>query len=506
MPDCLSSDKYAPVSVTKRPCASLLYRGILSSKAASDYISTMMSSFLSSRLPRRLTALAAGIAILTGSLPTPLVAAGSGRNLNVVRDAEIESLIAAYSRPIFKVAGIDPRRVRIVLVNNPSLNAFVDGKRLFMNTGTIMQAATPNEVIGVIAHEAAHLAGGHLHRLRDQARGAQTMAVIASILGAGAAAAGALSGTGGLAGVGAGLGAGGVEASRRTLLSYQRSEELTADRAALDYLRKTGQSPRGMLTTFERMSRGMGLAGIRSADPYQMSHPLPQDRLQALRTLASQSPHFTKTDTPDLLERHELARAKIAAYTSRSAGRVASRLKSPLARDYASAMTELLHGNPRRALQKADALVKKRPRYAYFHEVRGDALMLLNRAADAAAAYGKARQMHGSNSSVLASLQGQALIASGQRDAARQAITILEAALRNDPETPIGWRFLAQAYGIGGDIAAAELASANELFYSGQIRQAKIFAARAQTKTPRGSPIWLKAQDIVQYKPIVKER
>lgn len=466
----------------------------------------MIFSFTPSRLVRSLTVAVTGLAVLTTSLPTPLLAAGSGRGLNVVRDAEIENLVAAYSRPIFKVAGINPKRVRIVLVNNPNLNAFVDGKRMFINTGTIMQADTPNEVIGVIAHEAAHLAGGHLHRLRDQARGAQTMAVIASIIAAGAAAAGALSGARGLPGVGAGIGAGGVEASRRTLLSYQRSEEMTADRAALDYLRRTGQSPRGMLTTFERMSRGMGLAGIRSADPYQMSHPLPSDRLQTLRTLASQSPHFNKTDDPGLQERHELARAKIAAYTGRSAGRVTSQLRSALARDYAGAMTELLHGNPRRALKEADALVQKRPRYAYFHELRGDALMRLNRSSDAAAAYGLARKLDGSNSAVLAGLEGQALVASGQSQAAKNAITILEAALRSDPEMPIGWRFLAQAHGLNGNIAAAELASANELFYSGRIKDAKIFAARAQTKAPRGSPLWLKAQDIIQYKPIVQKR
>ncbi|MCP1197848.1 M48 family metalloprotease [Notoacmeibacter sp. MSK16QG-6] len=455
---------------------------------------------------RHIAAIVAGIAIIMSSLPSPLFAAGSGRNLDIVRDAEIENLIATYSRPIFKAAGINPGRVRIVLVNNQSLNAFVDGKRLFMNTGTIMQAETPNEVIGVIAHEAAHLAGGHLHRLRDQARGAQTMAVIASILGAGAAAAGAVSGASGLAGVGAGLGAGGVEASRRTLLSYQRSEEMTADRAAVDYLRKTGQSPRGMLKTFERMARGMGLAGIRSADPYQMSHPLPQERLQTLRSLAEQSPHFNKADDPALQTRHDLARAKIAAYTSGSANRLILQLKSGLARDYANAMIELLHGSPQRSLQKADALLSKRPSYAYFHELRGDALMRLNRSTDAASAYGKARKLDGSNSAILASLEGQALVASGQPAAARQAISVLETALRSDPETPIGWRFLAQAYGLSGDIAAAELASANELFYSGRIKDAKIFAARAQTKTRRGSPIWLKAQDIVQYKPIVKKR
>ncbi|RLQ87759.1 M48 family metalloprotease [Notoacmeibacter ruber] len=450
-------------------------------------------------------AVLAALALVLTSIPTPLLAAGSGRDLNVVRDAEIEQLIGLYSRPIFQAAGIDPRRVSIVLVNDPGLNAFVDGRRLFMNTGTILAAEHPNQVIGVIAHEAAHLAGGHLHRLRDQARGAQTLAVITSLLGAGVAAAGMAAGSSNLPGVGAATAAGGVEASRRTLLSYARTEEMTADRSALDYLRKTGQSPRGMLTIFESMARGSALAGVRR-DPYVMSHPLPQDRLQALRTLAMQSPYFDKKDDPTLQERHDLARAKIAAYTSRSAGRVTSRLQSSLARDYAAAMTELLHGSPQRALKKADSLLRARPNYPYFHELRGDALIRLNRASDAANAYGRARQLDGGNSAVLASLQAQALVATGQPDQARQAVQALESALRSDPETPMGWRFLAQAYGMTGDVAAAELSSANELFYSGKIKEAKIFAARSQTRAPRGSPIWLRAQDIIDYKPIITKK
>ncbi len=444
-------------------------------------------------------------ALLAAGLPRPVLAGSDGKNLNVIRDAEIESLIAQYSAPIFRAAGINAARVRIVLVNDPSFNAFVDGKRLFINTGTIGRAETPNEVIGVIAHETAHLAGGHLDRLRDQAKAAQTMAVIASVLGVGVAAAGAAAGAGSLAGVGAGAAAGGVEASHRTLLSYQRAEEMTADRMALDYLKATGQSPRGMLATFERMARGMALAGVR-VDPYRTSHPLPQDRLQTLRTLASQSPYFDKADSAALQERHDLARAKIAAYTSRSSLRLPARAMTPLVRDYASTLTELLNGSPQRALQKADALVRSRPDYAYFQEVRGDALMRLNRTAEAADAYGRARRLDGTNSAVLASLQGQALVATGQPEKAKVAIGVLESALRADPETPIGWRFLALAYGRSGDIAAAELATANELFYSGEIKQAKIFAARAQTRTRRGGPLWLKAQDIIDYRPIVNPK
>src|SRR5690606_25429709 len=133
-----------------------------------------------------------------------------------------------YARPILEAAGLGKSGIEIVLVNDPSFNAFVAGRRIFINTGALLMAETPNETIGVLAHEAGHIAGGHQRRLRDQLSRAQTMAVIATLLGAGAAAAGAATGTGGLAQSGAGVMAGGMEAARRSVLAYQRTEETTA--------------------------------------------------------------------------------------------------------------------------------------------------------------------------------------------------------------------------------------------------------------------------------------
>src|SRR5690606_27052178 len=172
----------------------------------------------------------------------------------LVRDAEIEALVAEYARPILEAAGLSKSGIEIILVNDNSFNAFVTGRRIFINTGALLMAETPNEIIGVLAHEAGHIAGGHQQRLRDQLSRAQTMAVIAALLGAGAVAAGAATGTDGLAQSGAGIVSGGVEAARRSVLAYQRSEETTADRSAITYLERTGQSARGMLKTFERLA------------------------------------------------------------------------------------------------------------------------------------------------------------------------------------------------------------------------------------------------------------
>ncbi len=162
---------------------------------------------------------------------------------------------------------------------------------MFINTGALLQAETPNEIIGVIAHEAGHLAGGHQERLRDQLARAQTMAIVAGLLGLGAIAAGAASNSSELAQAGGGIAMGGGEFARRGLLGYQRSEETRADRSAVTYLEATGQSTKGMLKTFGRFQNALSLSGTR-VDPYQVSHPMPQDRISNLETLAEGSKYY----------------------------------------------------------------------------------------------------------------------------------------------------------------------------------------------------------------------
>ncbi len=205
----------------------------------------------------------------------PVAAIAQQGNVPVVRDAEIEALVRDYARPIFKAAGLTKSGIDIVLVNNSSFNAFVAGRRMFIHTGALLQAETPNEIIGVIAHEAGHIAGGHQDRLREQIARAQTMAVIASLLGVGAIAAGAATDASGLAQAGVGIAAGGGEAARRSLLSYQRSEEAAADQSAVRYLEATGQSGKGMLVTFQRFQSAQSLSGAK-LEPYKDSQPMPR--------------------------------------------------------------------------------------------------------------------------------------------------------------------------------------------------------------------------------------
>jgi predicted Zn-dependent protease len=187
-----------------------------------------------------------------------------------------------------------------------------------VNYGAMMQSETPNQIIGVMAHETGHLAGGHLSKMHEQMAQAQTQMIIAMLLGAGAMVAGSRGGNSnsGLANAGAAVVAGPQEMIRRTLISYVRQQEENADRAGVKFLNATGQSAKGMYETFKRFTND-SLFAARGADPYVQSHPMPAERVAALEEMARSSPYWDKKDDPALQLRHDMVRAKISAFMER---------------------------------------------------------------------------------------------------------------------------------------------------------------------------------------------
>ncbi|MBR0687186.1 M48 family metallopeptidase [Bradyrhizobium manausense] len=450
-----------------------------------------------------LTALVTAAAIAL--LPVPATQAQEGRGPPVLRDTETEQLLREYTRPILRVAGLEKQNIQMVIINDGSFNAFVaDGRRIFVNFGAILQSETPNQLIGVLAHETGHLAGGHLSKLREQLASAQTQMIIAMLLGAGALAAGASrggSGNNGLANAGAAAIAGPQEMIRRSLLSYQRQQEENADRAGVKFLTATQQSPKGMYETFKRFT-SESLFAARGADPYLQSHPMPAERVAALQEFARSSPYWDKKDDPALQLRHDMVRAKISAFLERP--ELVYR-RYPLTNDsmparYARAISTYLHGDLRSALTQIDALIAAQPNNPYFYEVRGQALLESGKPAEAIAPLRKAVALS-NNAALIEMLLGQALVGTDNKAYTDDAIRILRAAVAREPEAPIGYTQLAMAYGRKGDYAEADLASAQAAYLRGDNKTARELATRAKTRFAVGTPGWVKADDIVASKP-----
>lgn len=452
-------------------------------------------------LMRKGAALAMAAALALPALPAP--AAAQAGKLPLIRDAEVEQLIRDYLAPILKAGGLNQGSVEVVLVNNRNYNAFVaDGTRMFINTGVLVEADTPNEVIGVMAHETGHIVGGHLARLRDAIARAQTIAVIGGLLGIAGAVAGAATGSGNAAQGGFATAMASGAAAQRTLLAYQRTEELSADRAGITLLEKTGQSGRGMLKTFRRFADQM-LISSRLADPYAQSHPMPRERISQLETLVEASKFAAAVDSPALQLRHDMMRAKLVAFLDGATG-VARRwgaADQSMPARYARAILAYRFGNPVEAGRQIDALIQAQPNNPYFHELRGQALLESGRAREALAPLRRAVAL-APNQPLIRAMLGQALVGTNDPAHVDEAIRELTVGIaREKLGAGAAYRQLAIAYARKGDTGMADLMIAQGLFAEGAIPDARAMANRAQANLKQGSPGWLRADDIISYKP-----
>jgi len=326
--------------------------------------------------------------------------------------------------------------------------------------------------------------------------------IIAMLLGAGALVAGASRGSTGVADAGAAAVAGPQEMIRRSLLSYQRQQEESADKAGVKFLTETGQSPKGMYETFKRLT-DQTLFAAHGADPYLQSHPMPADRVAALEGLARSSPYWDKKDDPALQARHDMVRAKISAFMERqdTVYRRYPLSNTSLPARYARAITTYLHGDLNNALTQIDGLIQMQPNNPYFYELRGQALLEGGRPTEAIAPLHKALALS-NNAPLIEMLLGQALVATDNKAYTDEAITILRAAVARESEAPLGFSQLAMAYGKKGDYAEADLASAQAAYLRGDNKTARELAARAKTRFAIGTPGWVRADDIVTAKPM----
>jgi predicted Zn-dependent protease len=447
------------------------------------------------------------VAGLIASLVLPSAANAAG----IIRDAETEALIREYAKPILRAAGLGSQNVRIHIVNDRNFNAFVvDGHNMFMHAGTLMIADTPNQVIGVIAHETGHITGGHLARLRNQVSKAKSTALMLQLLGLAAMAGGAIAGAPGAAQVGMGAMMGGTDATMRTLLAYRQTEESSADQAAMKFLNATKQSGRGMLETFEVLADK--LRGIQGINPYLMTHPLPQTRISQLRALVEESPYYETKDPPELQFKHDLIRAKLSGFLDKPeiAFNRYPKSDTSLPSVYARAIATYRESGVEVAMPLLDQLIAAQPNWPYFYEVKGQFLFESGRGVEAIGPLKKAVDL-APHEALIQIMYAQAMLSTEDNRYLDEAIRNLREALIRETTSSMGYRQLASAYARKADLAQASgakrnfmaqasLASAEAYFYEGRLALAKQQAKRAQEGLPNGTPNWIRANDILAFK------
>lgn len=453
---------------------------------------------------RKLTALCLALVMAFTSLAVPGMAASKkrqqGPSLPLIRDAEIEGLLRLYTRPLFAAAGLKPSAIRVYIIKNDKINAFVaEGQRLFVHTGLLMRSKTPNELIGVLAHETGHIAGGHLARMGIELDKASTQSIIGALIGVAAVVGGAASGQQGASQAGQGIMMGSQGFAQRGFLSYQRSMEASADQAALKYLNATQQSTNGMLSMFQTLANE-SLASLENADPYLLSHPMPLDRIRNLEIAAKKSAYFKSADKPEIMLRHELMQAKLSGFLDTSQlvfQRYPSKDQSLPAR-YARSIAMFRKGDTKNAIPIIDSLIRDVPQDPYFWELKGQALLEGGQPAKALVPLKQASKLL-PNNGLIQILYAQALIATENKANAKEAVRLLTIAKKTEPDSVDVHKYSALAYAQLGDIPRAELATAQAALAQGDNALAAEKAKIVMTQFKHGTPEWFKANDILNF-------
>ena len=427
--------------------------------------------------------------VFAGFVPLSRPAEAAG--VSFIRDTEIENTIRVYTAPLFKAAGLDIASVDIYLVKDKRLNAFVaGGQKLFIHTGLLQRAEGPGQVIGVLAHELGHIAGGHLARLQDGLSKATAQSIVAMMLGGAAAMA---SGSGDAL---AATLAGSQHIGQRTILQYTRSMEQAADQAGIGYLEATHQSARGLLQFLEILADQEAILSS-NQDPYISTHPVTQDRIEFVRHHVEISKYSDVEPSAELKRMHARMRGKLNGFLDPPANTLQHYDASDpsIEARYARAIAYMQLHEVDNALAIVDSLLEKSPDDPFFHELKGDILRDAGRVRESISSYEAAIHLLPWAALIRMSLATSQL---GLEEPAmtKAALANLQQALRYEREIPGLWHMLATAQGRLGNRGEASLALAEEALLRGKTDLALRHAGSAARELPTGSPSWLRTQDI----------
>lgn len=415
---------------------------------------------------------------------------------SILRDAETEALLQDMAAPLVEAAGLEPGNVDLVLINDPSINAFVaGGQAIYIHSGLIDAADTANEVQGVIAHELGHITGGHIIRHSEGAQAATSISLLSVLAGVAAALAGA-----GDAAMGVMMA--GQQAAMGKYLAFSRVQESSADAAGVEYLSTAGISGRGSLAFFKKLQNQEFRYGYSQSDDaaFTRTHPLSGDRIARLRQDYMRDAAWEAPDDPALQARFERVKAKLYGYQSEAARTLQkfpesmTGVPARYARAYAYHKNALVED----ALHEADALIATDPDDPYFLELKGQVLLESGKPVEALKPLRRATELSG-YSPLIAAMFGHALIATEDSSHHDEAEQVLRAAVARDRYNPFAWYQLGVVYAARGDMPRARLASAEQQVMNRQYVQALRSAQAAEGALPTGSPDWLRAQDIAMF-------
>ena len=441
---------------------------------------------------RCVLALAALSTVASGplSLAQAQTASAAGAIPNQIRDTEIEEILHKECDPVFAAAGLDPKHTQIDLYQG-EMNAFtISANEEAIATDLILRTETPNQIIGVMAHETGHAAGGHIERSGEMEHAGMVPFLLTLGLGVLAAAAGA-------PGAGVALASSSGYFGTLGALGYSRQQEARADQAAVTYLNKAHISSKGVVDFFDAF-RYEEVFDQGRRFPYFQSHPITSERIELLRRRAEEQPDYNKPDSPEAIAEYDIMKAKLFGFINppQQTFMTYKETDTSFPARYARAIAYYKETETDTALKLIDGMIKDYPDNPYLWELKGQVLFEAGRPKEAEPAHRRSVELK-PDAPLLQINLAQAILAQEDGKRADEAIMHLQKALAVEKDNAIAWAQMAQAYDAKGDGGDARLASAEARYAIGDMTQARIFALRARQLLPHDTPEYRRATDIV---------
>ncbi len=405
------------------------------------------------------------------------VASRAFAEASLIRDAETEKFLHQLSDPIFIAAGLNPQNIKIFIVNDSSINAFVSGgQNVFINTGLIRKYKTPDALIGVIAHETGHIVGGHLARSSEGAAEAEGAMLLSYLLGIGAIAAGSPD-------AGAAILMGGNQTAQRIYLKFTRTQEEAADQYAVQFLDKLQYPADGLVKLLEFFKSEMAAYKDR-IDEYLLSHPVSQKRIDLIKTRTEGKNFSDKKINQQLQNKMDRVNAKLEGFIDDPAGLIEKyRNNFDDNSNLIKSIALFRNGKIDESLRMLDPIIAKNPKDGFLHEIKGQILFESGRVQDSILAYNQAvKLLNSKDSAVIRVALAQAILSlkTSDHDLIKLAINHLEAAKKNESENPFLFKQLANGYSKLSDEGRSLLALAEFNLLIGDNKKCLKYAKQAK--------------------------
>ena len=427
-------------------------------------------------------------ALLTYALP-----AWAQGDMGLLRDTETEEMLRSYETPLARAAGLDPIP-KVWLIGDNEINAFASygdgGENIFIFSGILLWLHTPNELVGVMAHETGHIAAGHLSRGEYGMKKAMIPMLLSMVAAVGAMIAGAGELAEAIMRVGQAY-------AMSQMAAFTKVQESTADQIGARLLLATHQSPMGMYHTFQRFADEEAMSAYK-VDKFAVDHPSGQDRVFDLNDMVDASPYREVQDSPESLHTFQMVQAKLAGFilpVKEALNRYPESDTSEPAR-YAHAMVYLRQPNLQKALAAINSLVAEEPNNPYFYEVRGQIYLSMAKPAQAIPDYQKSVNLRPQAPQLRLAL-ATAQLATEDATLAQPALANLKAAILVEDDDVFTWYETAEAYSMLSNEPMADLSTAEAWYNAGDMKKAVVFATRARGNLAQGSADWQRAGDII---------